>query len=53
VLLLVGTGFALKGAAPSLNVLLWLDLYVLVAFGIVLVRLGPQVVSGAHESHAR
>jgi hypothetical protein len=47
VLLLVGTGFALNGAVPSLRVLLWLDLYVLVAFGVVLLWLGPKVIRGA------
>ena len=47
VILLMGTGFVLLGAVPSLQLLLWLDLYVLVAFGIVLVWLGPKVVRTA------
>jgi hypothetical protein len=50
VLMVVVTALALLGAAPSLTLLLWLDLYVLLVFIIVLGWLGRQILAVSSPS---
>jgi hypothetical protein len=53
VLMVIGTALTLAGSAPSLKVLLWLDLYVLLAFIVVLGGFGREVLRQAPAAASR